>query len=71
MPSAQALDSDAGNELGKLSQIMLVSGDDEVAAKCRGGDYGRVDRVRASCAGEQFARALRELRGQRLDSTAF
>jgi len=70
-PSAQTLDSDAGNELGKLSEIMLVSGDDEVATKCRRGDYGRVDRIRTSCAGEQLASALSELRCQRLDSTAF
>jgi hypothetical protein len=70
-PSAQALNGDAGDELGKLSEIMRVSGDDEVATKRGRGDYGRVDGVRACRAGEQLARALSELRCQRLDSTAF
>jgi len=70
-PSTQAFDGDAGDELGKLSQLMLVSGDDEVATKrCRGDDRG-VDRIRASRAGEQFARALGQFRCQRLDATAF
>ena len=69
--SAQALDGDAGNVLGKFSEIALASADDEVATKRCRGDYGRVDRIGASRAGQQFACAFSELRCQRLDSTAF
>src|SRR6188768_1642326 len=43
--SAQALDGDAGNVRRKLSEIALVSGNDEVATKCRRGNDGRVDGV--------------------------
>ena len=43
--STQALDGDAGNELSKLAEVVLVTGDNEIATKRGRGDYGRADRA--------------------------
>ena len=69
--SAQALDGDSGNELGKLSEIVLIASDDEVATERRRGDYDRVDRVRAGGACQQLTRPFGKLWCQRLDAPAF
>src|SRR6478752_4267990 len=69
--SAQALDGDSGSELRKLSEIVLIAGDDEVAAERGRGDDCCVDRVGAGRVCQQLARAFGKLRCQRFDATAF